>query len=247
MANPHSPIIELDSIDSTNNYAMQLIDANKAQNGMTIRADMQLEGRGQRGKTWSGQPGESLMMSIIAFPQKKLHDQFRFNAAVAVAVANVLIKSTGLNNIKIKWPNDIIINDKKAGGILIENVIKGSQWYSCVIGIGLNVRQSSFSPDLPFATSLRIESGKDLNITTLCTMIRDAVMEHTGPSQAEGTEMEAYNQLLYRRGMLQNFRSGDETISALILEAAPDGTLALQHAGGAIIHYQHGQVLWVWE
>ena len=60
------PIIELDSIDSTNNYAMQLIDANKAQQGMTIVAQSQSAGKGQRGRLWIDEPGQSLLMSITA-------------------------------------------------------------------------------------------------------------------------------------------------------------------------------------
>ena len=138
----HLPIIELDSIDSTNNYAMQLIDANKAQHGLTIVTQSQSEGKGQRGKTWLDAPGQSLLMSIIIHPKKEINDQFVFNAAVAVAIANVLQKSNHNWDIRIKWPNDIIINAKKAGGILIENILRGSRWTHSVVGLGLNVKQA---------------------------------------------------------------------------------------------------------
>ena len=86
------PIIELDTVDSTNNYAMQLIDANKAQQGMTIVTQSQSAGKGQRGKVWLDAPGQSLLMSIIILPNAEISAQFVFNASVAVAIADVLEK-----------------------------------------------------------------------------------------------------------------------------------------------------------
>src|SRR5690606_38514963 len=118
---PDNPIIELDEIDSTNNYAMGLLNADKACMGLTIVARSQTKGKGQRGRVWQDQPGASLSMSMIVEPERGLDAQFVFIAQVALAVADAL---QGLDNnmdVAIKWPNDIIINDKKAGGILIEN------------------------------------------------------------------------------------------------------------------------------
>ena len=133
MALSEYPIIELDSIDSTNNYAMQLIDANKAQHGLTIVAQKQLAGKGQRGNTWADTPGESLLMSIIAMPDRAIHEQFVFSASVAVAIAKVLQKLNNNWQVNVKWPNDIIVNDKKAGGILIENVPSTAAMIPCLI------------------------------------------------------------------------------------------------------------------
>src|SRR6202012_6126707 len=85
-----APIIELDTIDSTNNYAMRLIDADTAQPGLTIVAAQQTEGKGQRGRKWADVPGQSLLMSIITTPRQALNEQFIFNAAATVSSVETL-------------------------------------------------------------------------------------------------------------------------------------------------------------
>ena len=86
----NASIIELDTIDSTNNYAMWLIDADTAQAGLTIVTKVQTAGKGQRGKLWVDNPGESLLMSIVLAPVYKIERQFSFNVAISLAIADVL-------------------------------------------------------------------------------------------------------------------------------------------------------------
>ena len=241
-----APIIELDSIDSTNNYAMQLIDANKAQQGMTIVAQSQFSGKGQRGKTWIDAPGQSLLMSIIVVPGRRIQEQFVFNAAIASAIADVLQRSYTNWNVHIKWPNDMIINDKKAGGILIENVLRGSSWAYSVVGLGLNIKQIHFPETLPFATSLKLASGTDFNVTRLRDDLREAIMLCTVcPPPAEKT-MAHYNDLLYKRNQKQKFSDNGTVWEATLLNTHTDGTLEVQLGDGAIVFYHHGQVMWEW-
>ena len=244
MSLPEAPIIELDFTDSTNNYAMRLIDGNKAQDGLTIVANAQTDGKGQRGKTWVDVPGNSLLMSIIVTPRHSLAEQFVFNAAVTVSIAKVLQKLDDHWRVAVKWPNDIIVNDKKAGGILIENVLRGSSWTHSVIGLGLNVNQARFSDDLPHAISLKMASGRNVEKSLLLTDLRDAIFKATKFPVPVAMQMEAYNQLLYRQGMTQGFKSADTSWKANILHANNDGTLAVQLEDGSIVNYQHGQVIW---
>src|SRR5690606_15022153 len=84
------PIVELDEIDSTNNYAMRLIDADTAQDGLVITAQRQSAGKGQRGRKWQGGDNESLLMSIIIKPKWKIDDQFLLCAAAAISVIQAL-------------------------------------------------------------------------------------------------------------------------------------------------------------
>ena len=240
-----SPIIELDSIDSTNNYAMQLIDANKAQQGMTIVAKTQYAGKGQRGKTWIAEPGDSLLMSVIILPQQQINQQFEFNAAVTAAIANVLQKLLTGSIIRIKWPNDIIINDKKAGGILIENVLRGSRWTHSVIGLGLNVLQDRFPDELPHATSLKM-AGKDIDLAALRDELRHAITVAGIYPQPAGDAMAGYNALLYKKGQQQAFTDGTDTWMVTINRAHKDGTLEVALADGTIVFYHHGQAMWDW-
>ena len=238
-------IIQLNSTDSTNNYAMQLIDANKAHHGLTIVALTQTGGKGQRGKIWLDKPRESLLMSIIIAPRSPVREQFVFNATVAAAIANVLQKLDKNWSVHIKWPNDMIVNDKKAGGILIENVLRGSNWTHSVVGIGLNIKQEGFPADLPFATSLKMASGLDFDINDLRDRIADSVLAATSFPGGTGN-MDAYNALLYKRGQQQKFIDQSGEWVATIVEALPDGTLVLQKEDGTIVYCHHGQAEWVW-
>ena len=239
------PIIELDSTDSTNNYAMQLIDANKAQQGLTIVAQSQLAGKGQRGKLWVDAPGQSLLMSIIVIPHGEIGSQFAFNCSIAVAVANVLQKLIPVN-IHIKWPNDIIINDKKAGGMLIENILRGSRWTYSVIGLGLNIKQDAFPSHLPVATSLKIAAGAEIDIVKLRDDIRENIMQTVLSPLPPEKIMARYNELLYQRNRQQAFWDVHSKWEATILNAHKDGTLEVQLKDGSKVFYQHGQVLWDW-
>jgi BirA family biotin operon repressor/biotin-[acetyl-CoA-carboxylase] ligase len=237
-------IIYLDSVDSTNNYAMKLIDGNKAQQGMTIVAKEQTNGKGQRGKTWVDTPGESLLMSLIVGPKHILDEQFLFNATVAVAVAKVLQNLSAGWDIAVKWPNDIIVNDKKAGGILIENVLRGSQWAYSVIGLGLNVNQPLFPPELPYATSLNIASGKHFDIDGVMESVRSQILQDIAIVLAEKEQMQLFNSFLFKKDKMQPFYSDTDNWLAKILSAQPDGTLKVQLENGEVTYYKHGQVIW---
>ncbi len=238
------PIIQLDFIDSTNNYAMQLIDGNKAQPGMTIVAKAQTNGKGQRGKSWIDAPGESLLMSVIVSPKHQLTEQFLFNASITAAIANVLQKLHKGWQINIKWPNDIIVNDKKAGGVLIENVLRGNSWTHSVVGLGLNINQESFPAELPFATSLKIASGQSFDINEVMLLIRDQILENIAHPMADKELVDSYNRLLFKRGRQQVFMDATGKWQATVLNALPNGTLEVQLDSGDIVHYHHGQILW---
>lgn len=241
---PDFTIIELTTVDSTNNYAMQLIDADKAQHGLTVTAQTQTAGKGQRGRVWVDIQGQSLLMSIIIAPKRAIREQFTFNAAIAVAIANVLQIINKNWSIHIKWPNDIIVNDKKAGGVLIENVLRGNTWAYCVVGIGLNVNQDHFQ-GLPYATSLKMEGCTILDTRVLADSICQSIMD-TANDPASSSSMKRYNEYLYQRGSDQLFNDSDGRWSANIVAAHADGTLEVREEDGTKMYYRHGQVEWVW-
>jgi BirA family biotin operon repressor/biotin-[acetyl-CoA-carboxylase] ligase len=119
------PFIELQSVDSTNNYAFKQIHAGLAHHGTAYFACEQLAGKGQRGKTWSAAKNSSLILSIVIEPGPLLLTrQFQLSACVAVAVCEFFSKYAG-DSTRIKWPNDLYWQDRKAGGVLIENIIGG--------------------------------------------------------------------------------------------------------------------------
>jgi BirA family biotin operon repressor/biotin-[acetyl-CoA-carboxylase] ligase len=149
-------------------------------------------------------------------------------------------------DVRIKWPNDIIINDKKAGGILIENVLRGSQWLYAIVGTGLNVNQQRFPDILPWATSLKIGSGKEFNIALVRDLLRKHIFRAVTSGQSSHTIMEQYNELLYRRGSMQQFADSNTEWEGFIHEVTPDGQLHVQLPDGSSEAYTHGAVQWVW-
>lgn len=225
---------------------MQLIDADTAQEGMTIVTEEQTSGKGQRGKKWQDEPGQSVLMSLIVHPQYDLDRQFCFNMCISLAIADVLQEIYENWDIRIKWPNDIIINDKKAGGILIENVIRGNEWVYSVVGFGMNVMQDSFGGELPFATSLYIESGKQYNISNLISSIRTRVFTYLANNLPQQKLERLYNEVLYRKDQPQRFLIGQNEFIATVAGVTPNGLLHLQMPDGNVVNYNHGAVEWLW-
>ena len=146
-----APLIELSTIDSTNIYAMAQIKAGLAKSGSCYTADFQTNGKGQHGRVWESSKGQNLLCSYIlelntldALKKWTPADQTGFSAAIALGARAFFAAFAG-SETKIKKPNDIYFSDRKAGGILIENLVRGQEWTWTVIGIGMNINQSAFS------------------------------------------------------------------------------------------------------
>lgn len=240
-----APVLWFDSLDSTNNCAAQMIDADKAQAGLTIIAQHQTAGKGQRGHVWLEEPAQSVLMSIVLQPNVPIDEQFSFSAAVAVAIADVLQALNPTWQVRIKFPNDIIINDKKAAGILIENAFRGQLWASAIVGLGLNVLQAQFPSDLPHATSLYMAAPQEWDIPTLVGQLREMIITNT-LGYSLSPYMDRYNQLLYKRGLQQVFVGAESSFIAEIIAVNSQGLLQLRHTDGSMHNYQHGQLEWVW-
>jgi BirA family transcriptional regulator, biotin operon repressor / biotin---[acetyl-CoA-carboxylase] ligase len=145
-------IFYFDIIDSTNNFAQELIKENKAINGTVIFSEEQTHGKGQRLKNWFSEPNKNLTFSIILFHDNNLlKSPFILNKLFTVSLYQVLEVCLPNQSIEIKWPNDILVNGKKICGILIENNFSGSKINYSVIGIGLNVNQKQ---ENEYATSI---------------------------------------------------------------------------------------------
>src|SRR5215210_6618050 len=138
----------LPSVDSTNNYAMAQVHAGLARHGFVYSTLQQTAGKGQRGKTWSTDSGSNITLSVVLEPSGLNYaKQFFLSAAVALACLDFTRIYAG-EKTKIKWPNDIYWSDRKAGGILIENVLKGEEWKHSIVGIGININQTLFPPGI---------------------------------------------------------------------------------------------------
>lgn len=240
-------LISLDVIDSTNNYAMQLINDDKAHHGLTVLADHQTHGKGQRGRVWQGGSGESLLMSVIIVPKHSLLQQFVFSAGVAAAIANVLQKYAESKKVEIKWPNDLIVSDKKAGGILIENVLQGSKWAYSVVGLGINVCQDKFTDELHHATSLKIETNKEIGIKDLCTAISSSIVEFANACMPTDEVISNYNAILFKRNRPQQIVVNNIIRTVMPLQVLPTGVLQVLNHVSEIEELHHGEQVWVWD
>lgn len=167
------PLIELSEIDSTNMYAMEQIHAQKALSGSVYQTDFQTNGKGQHGRIWESHRGENLLCTYVlelnALKQGKNwvpSEQLGLSAAVALGAQAFFMKFAG-EETKIKKPNDIYWRDRKAGGILIENIVRGTDWTWTVIGIGLNINQTQFSNEAGNPVSLKQITGKDWDIKAM--------------------------------------------------------------------------------
>lgn len=168
-------IIKLNATDSTNTYLKILASETQIPDGTIVVAEEQEKGRGQRGNGWIARKGQSLTLSIYKrFGQLKVENQFVLSMAVALAIAEGLDK-LGVPKIKIKWPNDIMSADKKIGGILIENILEGSNIKQSIIGIGINVNETAF-PQLPQASSLRLQMGKEQDLKNVFTLLTNSLV-----------------------------------------------------------------------
>ncbi|HZY79816.1 MAG TPA: biotin--[acetyl-CoA-carboxylase] ligase [Cyclobacteriaceae bacterium] len=150
---------------STNTFAGELAQAGQAPEGTVVITHHQTSGRGQRGNSWESGSGLNLTFSVVVYPVfLNAVQQFHLNKAVALAIHDVVCRHTA-GTVKVKWPNDIMISNKKVCGILIENQLSGSQLSRAIIGIGLNVNQETFA--VPTASSLSIHSGKSIDLAKL--------------------------------------------------------------------------------
>lgn len=145
-------IIELDSVDSTNNYLSKLANETIVENGSVILAHFQTNGKGQRGNNWESEAGSNLTFSVfLDMTFLKLSQNFLLSMMVCNSVHELISNYT--TDCKIKWPNDILLNRNKMCGILIENSVQRNYLSNSIIGIGLNVKQQKFEKNVQ-ATSL---------------------------------------------------------------------------------------------
>jgi len=163
-----SEILFLPEIDSTNNLAKEY-SKNNAQEGLVVIAESQTRGRGRMGRPWHSPPETGIYLSILLKPNLK-PNHLSFITLLAGVSAISAINEISHQRASLKWPNDILINDKKVCGLLCEMIQEKGNSFSVVIGIGINVNQVSgqFPEDLEkTATSLRIVNGSPINRLTV--------------------------------------------------------------------------------
>ena len=189
-------IIKLNAIDSTNAYLKTLVSGNIVEDYTVVVAKHQTEGRGQMGTEWYVEDGKNLTCSVLTHMKGfAIDDSFYISMITSLAIVKTL-QGFNIPKLHVKWPNDILAEEKKICGILIENIIKSTAIDSSIIGFGLNVNQTQFE-GLPNASSLKIITGK---LYSLDEILLNIV-----------TQMKHYFQV-YNKGNLQEIKSAYESL-----------------------------------
>lgn len=238
--------IFLHEIDSTNNYANQLILSNAAEEGTVVMTSFQNNGKGQAKNSWESEVGKNLLASIILFP-KFLHSGKQFLLSKAISLSIVEFLKSEISGVLIKWPNDIYAGNKKIAGILIENSVKGANLFTSVIGFGINLNQEKFLSEAPNPVSLKQLTGKDFNIEKVLTEIIELFGEwyrilKTGDSSEVDS---AYFTQLYRKEEWSTYSCKGQLFEGKIVGIGRFGQLQLELVSGEIKEYMFKEVEFV--
>lgn len=235
----------LSEVDSTNNYAMASIHAGLATHGMAWFALDQYAGKGQRGKSWQSTPGENIILSIAFRPPAQFWPlPFLFNALISNTCHRFLEKIMP-GEVRIKWPNDLFIRDRKAGGILIENKYQGKTWNWAVVGIGINVNQVNFCEGLLQATSLKSLTGTVFDSISLAKELQFSLLEAIDKSELSNPEeiLSDYNRCLFKKGEPVKLRLNNIVFETQIEKVDKFGRLHTNN--GLQQSFDFGEVQWV--
>ena len=237
--------IQLESVDSTNNYAQKLIK-NDFEHGSLIITDEQTAGRGQGSNNWESEKGKNLLFSILLKPDFLLaEDQFLISKVVSLGIVDFLKSYT--ESASIKWPNDIYIGEKKIAGILIENRLFTDKISSSIVGIGFNLNQEIFHSDAPNPVSLKNISHKDHNPESSLEQILFAIEKRYKELKNQGRENinSAYLKNMFRLGEFRVFLAEGSVIAGKISGVNQYGQLGIESMEGEIKYFGFGEISFV--
>ena len=206
-------IIKLDAIDSTNSYLKKIILEKDISDYTIVTANFQTEGKGQLGYMWESEDSKNLLCSIYKKDLGiKVEDQFVLSMLVSLSIIRTLEK-LNLPKLYIKWPNDIMSDNKKICGILVENMVKQNSIKESVIGIGLNVNQNTFK-NLPNATSIKKINGVAFNIDELLNDLVNNIKKHFADYNKSNIDLvfRQYEDVLYRINIPSTFKNSEGDI-----------------------------------
>jgi len=234
----------LESVDSTNDFAKSLISENIADHGFLVYASTQNLGKGRNGNKWEGDAGKNLYASFVLKPfNLSISDLPFLNFACSLAAYDTVAHYMPHNNVWIKWPNDIIVQNKKVAGILMENTLGSSVVNSAVFGLGININQDRFSSELAHASSFVKQLGQDIRIgdviEILCLKLEDRI------NQLQNMQYDLlhaqYNQVLYKKGETVDFAHEGDTFSGIINGVNRTGEIEINSTSG-IHKYSQGDI-----
>jgi len=234
--------INLDHVDSTNKYLANHVNLTDLPEGSMVVAHEQFEGKGQRNKVWRSDPGKNMTLSVMLRPKfLDVQNYFIFNKGVTLAVLNT-IEELVSEEVWIKWPNDIIVQNKKIAGILVELNWRSSNCLNAIIGVGINVNQTNFD-GLPYASSLKSLSNREFEIENVIQLfIQNLEYQYLQMRKKEwDTIIIAYNNRLWDRGEYVMFDREDEVFQGMLKGVGNDGKLKMI-VQNKEVSFNHGEI-----
>ena len=220
--------ITLDYVESTNITTSQLAKSKVIENGDVIFAHSQTKGKGQINNYWESEPKKNFTFSIFLEPNfLPIHKQFYISKAISIAIFSFVKEYA--ENVKIKWPNDIYINDKKIAGILIENTIMGANLSSSIVGVGININQTEFLEQTPNPVSLKLINSLEYNLKELQTELLSKIdYWHKMLTMRDFSKInDFYLDNLYKYNQWHKFRIKDKEFRAKIIDILESGELVI--------------------
>lgn len=239
-------IIHAPEVISTNSALRELMDTEGLPEGSVLWTDYQTGGRGQMGNSWESEARKNLTFSLVLYPNViSAREQFLISQITALSVKKTL--DSYVDDIRIKWPNDIYWRDKKICGMLIENDLSGSTIYCSIIGIGININQEVFHSKAPNPVSLIQIAGKkhhreevlDKFLSNFYAYYLLLLQEKTDEIRA------AYRASLYRGDDYHLFHDAGGDFEAMIADIEPTGHLLLRLRNDEVRRYAFKEVSYV--
>jgi BirA family biotin operon repressor/biotin-[acetyl-CoA-carboxylase] ligase len=221
-------IHRFDIVDSTNGIALQMARDGEPE-GTIITAISQLKGRGRRRRIWQDEPGQNVLMSIILRPPIPIESIHELTFVTSLAIADYLNIRFGIS-VLLKWPNDVLVDDKKIAGILIEQA-STDEGLAVVVGIGLNVNQSQFPSELSdIATSIALLAGNRYNIPEIAETLSSNILLQYKKYLSSGFEdiLTRWRKYMWGIGGQARITTEGKVIEGTIIRLDPTGALIIK-------------------
>ncbi len=222
----HFPIV-----NSTNSKAKKCYDESKAKEGSIIYCSKQQKGKGRGNNAWYSSENESLCFSVILEPLfLEASNYYQLHKLISISLIESLESFIPEKKLCIKWPNDIYFENKKLGGILINNTIKGSSISLSIIGVGLNINQEKFPEELINPISLKNICGKNFSIDSILKKIGTAFFSNYSKFYKDLHSFDSeYQQRLYKLGEKSIFIIKNKECTAFIRGVNEEGKILVEH------------------
>lgn len=226
-------IMMFDRVDSTNRIALEMASQGLP-GGIVILAEAQEKGKGRLGREWFSPEGMNLYFSLLLRPYQPARDFPLYSLATSVALIEAIQRTTGLA-VQIKWPNDVVLEDKKLAGILLESEVRGDQSPSLVVGVGVNVNigLTDFPPELQkTATSLRIALGRPVDRADLLIELFNQLVEQYRLVDDKALLIQAVRQHCQTLGRRVRVQTARQEFEGWAEDLQEDGALLIRMGDG---------------